>query len=110
MREARGEAARVVDRCGLTAHLAARAKALPIGLRKRLEVREKEIIALVGANAAGKSTTLRVVSGLVTPRHGRVLFTDQDLTSISAHRRPSSWKADSLSWPAPPASCRATSG
>jgi len=52
-----------------------------------LEVREKEIIALVGANAAGKSTTLRVVSGLVTPSHGRVLFTDQDLTSISAHRR-----------------------
>lgn len=38
VREARGEAARVVERCGLTAHLAARAKALPIGLRKRLEV------------------------------------------------------------------------
>jgi len=38
VREARGEAARVIERCGLTAHLAARAKALPIGLRKRLEV------------------------------------------------------------------------
>jgi branched-chain amino acid transport system ATP-binding protein len=52
-----------------------------------LEVREGEIIALVGANAAGKSTTLRVISGLVAPRHGRVLFTDGDLGSISAHRR-----------------------
>jgi branched-chain amino acid transport system ATP-binding protein len=52
-----------------------------------LEVRDREIIALVGANAAGKSTTLRVISGLVTPRHGRVLFGDQDLGAISAHRR-----------------------
>jgi branched-chain amino acid transport system ATP-binding protein len=33
-----------------------------------LEVREKEIFALVGANAAGKSTTLRAISGLVAPR------------------------------------------
>jgi branched-chain amino acid transport system ATP-binding protein len=52
-----------------------------------LEVRDREIIALVGANAAGKSTTLRVVSGLVAPRHGRVLFGDQDLGAIAAHRR-----------------------
>lgn len=52
-----------------------------------LEVREKEIIALVGANAAGKSTTLRVISGLVAPRGGRVLFADQDLSAVSAHRR-----------------------
>ncbi len=52
-----------------------------------LEVREKEIIALVGANAAGKSTTLRVISGLVVPRGGRVLFGDQDLVAVSAHRR-----------------------
>ncbi len=38
VREARAEAARVIDTCGLTAYAAARAKALPIGLRKRLEV------------------------------------------------------------------------
>ena len=36
-----------------------------------LEVRDKEIVALVGANAAGKSTTLRVISGLLAPRRGR---------------------------------------
>ncbi len=52
-----------------------------------LEVREREIIALVGANAAGKSTTLRVISGLVTPRHGRVLFGEADLAEVPAHRR-----------------------
>ena len=52
-----------------------------------LEVREKEIVALVGANAAGKSTTLRVISGLVAPRRGRVLLNDEDLTGVPAHRR-----------------------
>jgi branched-chain amino acid transport system ATP-binding protein len=51
------------------------------------EVREREIVALVGANAAGKSTTLRVISGLVTPRQGRVLFGDVDLAHVPAHRR-----------------------
>ena len=52
-----------------------------------LEVRDGEIVALVGANAAGKSTTLRVISGLVTPRRGRVLLSDADLTGVPAHRR-----------------------
>ena len=52
-----------------------------------LEVGQGEIVALVGANAAGKSTTLRVVSGLVAPRRGRVLFDDEDLTPVAAHRR-----------------------
>jgi branched-chain amino acid transport system ATP-binding protein len=52
-----------------------------------LEVREKEIVALVGANAAGKTTTLRVISGLVRPRHGRVTFGGQDLADVPAHRR-----------------------
>jgi branched-chain amino acid transport system ATP-binding protein len=51
------------------------------------EVREGEIVALVGANAAGKSTTLRVISGLVAPRHGRVLLGDADLTAVPAHMR-----------------------
>ena len=52
-----------------------------------MEVREKEIVALVGANAAGKSTTLRVISGLVAPRRGRVLLNDEDLTGVPAHKR-----------------------
>jgi len=45
------------------------------------------VFALVGANAAGKSTTLRVISGLVTPRQGRVVFDGQDLTRVPAHQR-----------------------
>ena len=52
-----------------------------------LEVRDGEIVALVGANAAGKSTTLRVISGLVAPRRGRVLLDDADLAGMPAHRR-----------------------
>jgi branched-chain amino acid transport system ATP-binding protein len=52
-----------------------------------LEVREREIVALVGANAAGKTTTLRVISGLVVPRRGRVLFGGDDLARVPAHRR-----------------------
>ena len=51
------------------------------------EVRDKEIVALVGANAAGKSTTLRVISGLVTPRRGRVMLGADDLTAVPAHAR-----------------------
>jgi branched-chain amino acid transport system ATP-binding protein len=51
------------------------------------EVREREIVALVGANAAGKSTTLRTISGLVTPRHGRIRFGDDDLVRVPPSRR-----------------------
>jgi len=51
------------------------------------EVRDQEIVALVGANAAGKSTTLRVISGLVAPRRGRVMLGDDDLTAVPAHAR-----------------------
>jgi branched-chain amino acid transport system ATP-binding protein len=52
-----------------------------------LEVPAGGIFALVGANAAGKSTTLRVISGLVGPRHGRVLFDGEDLARVPAARR-----------------------
>jgi branched-chain amino acid transport system ATP-binding protein len=52
-----------------------------------LEVEQGRVFALVGANAAGKSTTLRVISGLVTPRQGRIVFDGQDLTRVPAHQR-----------------------
>ena len=52
-----------------------------------LEVEQGRVFALVGANAAGKSTTLRVISGLVTPRRGRVVLDGQDLTAVPAHAR-----------------------
>ena len=39
-----------------------------------LEVRQKEIIAMVGSNGAGKSTTLMTISGILQPRRGKILF------------------------------------
>jgi branched-chain amino acid transport system ATP-binding protein len=51
------------------------------------ELREGEITALVGANGAGKSTTLMALSGLVKPRAGRFLFQGQDLATLKPHER-----------------------
>jgi len=47
-----------------------------------LEVREGEIVALVGSNGAGKTTLLRAVSGLVRISHGQVRFEDAALTGL----------------------------
>jgi branched-chain amino acid transport system ATP-binding protein len=55
--------------------------------RVSLEVRAGELMALVGANAAGKTTTLRVISGTLPARGGRVLFDGQDLAAMPAHLR-----------------------
>ena len=52
-----------------------------------VEVPDGKVMALVGANAAGKSTTIRVISGLLMPRRGRVLFRGEDLARVPAHRR-----------------------
>ena len=52
-----------------------------------LEVRAGELVALVGANAAGKTTTLRVISGTLGARGGRVVFDGQDLAAVPAHAR-----------------------
>jgi len=52
-----------------------------------LDVRAGELMALVGANAAGKTTTLRVISGTLPARGGRVLFEGQDLAGMPAHLR-----------------------
>jgi branched-chain amino acid transport system ATP-binding protein len=49
-----------------------------------IEVAEGEIVALIGANGAGKSTTLRAISGLVRPSAGRIDFDGHDLTGIDA--------------------------
>jgi branched-chain amino acid transport system ATP-binding protein len=52
-----------------------------------LDVRAGELVALVGANAAGKTTTLRVISGTLPARGGRVLFDGEDLAATPAHQR-----------------------
>jgi branched-chain amino acid transport system ATP-binding protein len=51
-----------------------------------LEVRDGEIVTLLGANGAGKSTTLRTINGLVRPRRGRVVFQGKDITHERPHR------------------------
>ncbi|MBC5826010.1 MAG: ABC transporter ATP-binding protein [Candidatus Eremiobacteraeota bacterium] len=48
-----------------------------------LEVREGEIVALIGGNGAGKTTTLRTISGLVKPAAGSVIFCGHSLTGVS---------------------------
>jgi len=50
-----------------------------------LTVDEGEIVTLIGANGAGKSTTLWTISGLLKPRQGRVLLEDEDLADYKAH-------------------------
>jgi branched-chain amino acid transport system ATP-binding protein len=50
-----------------------------------LTVGQGEIVTLIGANGAGKSTTLRSINGLNNPRHGRISFQGRDITHASAH-------------------------
>jgi branched-chain amino acid transport system ATP-binding protein len=50
-----------------------------------LNVREGEIVTLIGANGAGKSTTLRSINGLNHPRKGTIKFQGQDITHDPAH-------------------------
>jgi branched-chain amino acid transport system ATP-binding protein len=49
------------------------------------EVRQGEIVTLLGANGAGKSTTLRMLSGLHAPASGRITFEGRDITTVKAH-------------------------
>lgn len=51
-----------------------------------LEVEEGRIVTLLGSNGAGKSTTLRALSGLVRPRSGRIGFAGADITRLPPHR------------------------
>ena len=51
-----------------------------------LRVEEGEIVTLIGANGAGKSTTLRTISGLIKPRQGSVRLNDQDITSMPPYQ------------------------
>jgi branched-chain amino acid transport system ATP-binding protein len=50
-----------------------------------LTVRAGEVVTLIGANGAGKSTTLRAICGLLTPTSGRIQFEGQDITGQAAH-------------------------
>ena len=45
------------------------------------------ITGLIGPNGAGKTTLFNVISGLLAPSSGRVLFADRDITSLAPHKR-----------------------
>ena len=51
-----------------------------------LEVPDGEIVALIGSNGAGKSTTLRTISGLMKPKTGKILYEGQDISGVPAHK------------------------
>ncbi len=53
--------------------------------RVALEVRGGEIVTLLGNNGAGKSTTLKTISGLLVPRQGSIVFDGQPLAGVAAH-------------------------
>jgi len=50
------------------------------------KVKPGQIVTLIGANGAGKSTTLRTISGLIKPKNGHIYFKGQDITNYEAHR------------------------
>jgi branched-chain amino acid transport system ATP-binding protein len=51
------------------------------------EIADGEIVALIGANGAGKSTTLRAVAGILSPRRGSIRFRGTDLGRLPSHAR-----------------------
>lgn len=50
-----------------------------------LDVKHGEIVTLIGTNGAGKSTTLRTISGVLKPRTGKVIFKGKDITGMKTH-------------------------
>jgi branched-chain amino acid transport system ATP-binding protein len=51
-----------------------------------LSIEEGEIVTLIGSNGAGKSTTLRTISGLLKPRQGEILMRDQRIDGMPPHK------------------------
>ena len=52
-----------------------------------LQVKEGQIVGLIGANGSGKTTTLNTVMGIVRPRRGNVLYGGRDITDLPVHER-----------------------
>ena len=51
-----------------------------------LRVNERELVALIGSNGAGKSTTLKTISGLLRPRQGAIFYQDREITRLATDR------------------------
>jgi branched-chain amino acid transport system ATP-binding protein len=52
-----------------------------------LQVEEGELLGIIGPNGAGKTTLLNIISGLLAPDGGRILFAGRDITELPPHRR-----------------------
>lgn len=59
---------------------------IPAVKNMSLHVEQGEIVTLIGANGAGKSTTLKTISGLIKPHQGKISFEGQDITHLDAHK------------------------
>jgi branched-chain amino acid transport system ATP-binding protein len=60
---------------------------VPVCRDLSLTIAQGEIVALIGANGAGKSTTLRAIAGLLNPRSGTITFGGRDVTAMPSHER-----------------------
>jgi branched-chain amino acid transport system ATP-binding protein len=60
---------------------------VPVCRDLSLTIDKGEIVALVGANGAGKSTTLRAIAGLLAPRSGTITFDGREITGLPSHAR-----------------------
>jgi len=58
---------------------------IPALRRISLQVPEGQIVTLIGANGAGKSTTIRAITGLIAPRRGRIRFAGQEIQGCPTH-------------------------
>ena len=51
------------------------------------EVRQKEILSIIGPNGSGKTCLLNSISGFYKPQHGRILYQGRDISNVSCHKR-----------------------
>ena len=58
---------------------------IPVVKGVSMEVEEGELVALIGANGAGKSTILKTISGLMRPAQGKIMFNDMELSKMGAN-------------------------
>ena len=59
---------------------------VPVIFDLSFEVRQGEVVAIVGSNGAGKSTLLKTISGILRPSAGEILFCDKRIDNIPAYR------------------------
>ena len=58
----------------------------PVLTDVNLNITAGDFVAVIGANGAGKSTTLRTISGLMKPKNGTILFEDKNIVGVPAHK------------------------